>query len=287
MSFSLDNSDNPYKSIVQRGLVCAIFTLMVLFIFQPFGTYESNITYKYLKLSGYGAVTFCALVLAGIIELSLLNRDSFKPYLKWLNPLLYFSLCAVFNHGYFAVSVLSQWHWQNQLLFFVFVAAIGLFLILFMWLVNRHSTQLVLVTKQNSPSEQLNTQTEDIEEQQHIAPISQVQLQGDNKNEHLSLRLSQLVCIKAADNYCEITIKTPSSVDKILLRTSLNNLLTQFPTDSNVHRCHRSYAVNLDAVKSYSGNASGLSLTTALPELSIPVSRAYVKDIKSRLSLTP
>ena len=194
MLLLLDHTNNPYKCILQRACFFSAVTLLVLYLFQPFGTFESQITYKYLKLFGYGLVTFCAFVLAGFIELELQKRKLVKRYYHFVIPLIYLVLTALFNHGYFAVSVLGEWHWLNQLMFVFYVAAIGLFPLCFIFLVNKHARNIATTnsakTNESANESQITSQ--------------KIELIGDNSGDQLTLLLDQLVYIKAADNYCEV-----------------------------------------------------------------------------------
>ena len=282
MSFALRASQNPYKSIIQRALLFAGLTVLILVVLQPFGTYESDISYKYLKLCGYGLVTLCAMVVAGLVELTWGATQCFMRLEKTLTPLLYLFFNGVFNHAYFAVTVLGAWHWQNQLLFFFYVAAIGAFPVVFSYFVDRHAYQITDSLSTDSESMHVSTDNHKSSSEAN-KPSRLITLSGDNKNESLTVDIKNLVAIKAADNYCEITTLQQNEVTTTLLRISLNKLLEQCPENINLQRCHRSYAINIDAVISFIGNASGLTLTTTIDELTVPVSRAYVKGIKNAL----
>ena len=69
------------KLVIYRAVMFSFITLFVLFIFQPFGTSNDSEPYKLLRLSGYGLVTFCALLLSGAIEIALL-KINFNDKLK-------------------------------------------------------------------------------------------------------------------------------------------------------------------------------------------------------------
>ena len=63
MKLWLEDNLGSRKALIQRALLFSGVTLFVLFLFQPFGTNNDISSYKYLRLSGYGLVTFCALLL--------------------------------------------------------------------------------------------------------------------------------------------------------------------------------------------------------------------------------
>jgi hypothetical protein len=267
------------KVLLKRALVFSAVTLFVLFLFQPFGTHNDPISYKFLRLSGYGLVTFCALLVSGALEIALTRIKLKSQFQFLLIPSLYIGIVAVFNHSYFVVAILGSWHWQNQLLFVFYTLAIGLFPISFMYLVNRHSDtifkpqQVDVVDSHNEGN--ITTQ------------IRLITLSGDNKDDNVQVALSDILYIKSADNYCELALLDGVDCGRKLLRCSLTNLLKQLSKDSQVYRCHRSYAVNLLLVKAWQGNAGGLQLSMQAGDLVVPVSRSYVDAIKQALSLVP
>lgn len=273
------------KALIQRALLFAAVTLFVLLLFQPFGTNNDMSSYKYLRLSGYGLVSFCALLLSGVLEIAL-TRSRLKTQLRWVViPSLYIGILAVFNHSYFVVAFLGSWHWQNQLLFVFYILAIGLFPVSFMFLVNRHSVSLT--SPQAVDLVQPQTENSDAVIGNMTTPTHLITLTGDNKDDNIQVALSQILFIKSADNYCELVILEGVSSNNKLLRSSLTNLLKQLPNNSQVYRCHRSYAVNLLLVKSWEGNAGGLQLSMQADDIVVPVSRTYVDAIKQSLSLVP
>lgn len=267
------------KVLLQRALVFSAVTLFVLFLFQPFGTHNDPMSYKFLRLSGYSLVTFCALLLSGALEIGLTRLKVRRPFRSLLIPSLYIGTVAVFNHSYFVVAILGSWHWQNQLLFVFYTLAIGLFPMCFMFLVHRHSVTI----SPPQPIDLVVPQTDG----NHTTQVKPIILRGDNKDDNVYLALSQLLFIKSADNYCELALVDGVSCSRTLLRCSLTNLLKQLPKDAQMYRCHRSYAVNLLLVDSWQGNAAGLQLSMGSGDVVVPVSRSYVEVIKQALSLVP
>jgi len=274
------------KIVFQRALLFSTVTLFVLFVFQPFGTNNHTVPFKFLRLSGYGLVTFCALLLSGILEISSTRLSINNRLRLMIIPCLYIGLVSVFNHSYFVVAIYGVWHWENQGLFFFYTFAIGLFPIIFIFLVNHHAKKSRLLSEIVEGESRANNSIEN--KADHEASTSQVlTLTGDNKGDDLQISLSEVLFIKSADNYCEIAILKDNSVSHKLLRSSLISLLKQLPEKSLVHRCHRSYAVNLSLVELSTGNAGGLKLMMAPIGITVPVSRTYVDTIKQALSLIP
>ncbi len=287
MMLWLEDNLESKKMVIQRAALFSIATLFILFVFQPFGTINSTISYKFLRLSGYGLVTFCGLLLAGTLEI-ILSRKQFNRRLRlFLVCCLYVGITAAFNHSYFVVSIIGSWHWQNQLLFVLYTLAIGVFPISISYLINRYA---------NRPIEPQVAQTNNISPQSNEPIATQVDknievpliiLTGDNKGDELQVSLTQLLFIKSADNYCELAIYSDNKVSTKLLRCSLTRILKQLTTNSLIHRCHRSYAVNLTLVELSTGNAGGLQLLMKPIGVTVPVSRSYVDVIKKALLLAP
>ncbi|WP_259365571.1 hypothetical protein [Pseudoalteromonas sp. 5Ae-yellow] len=96
------------KLVVYRAAMFSFITLFVLFVFQPFGTSSDTESYKFLRLFGYGLVTFCALLLSGFIEIVLLKFKLSKLNRLIIIPITYILITAIFNHGYFVVAVLGS-----------------------------------------------------------------------------------------------------------------------------------------------------------------------------------
>jgi len=276
MTFWLEDDLTSKKLVIKRAALLAMLTLFVLFVFQPFGTSNSTVSFKFLRLSGYAIVTFCGMLLSGALEI-MLNRYLISQKQRVLVILpLYIVIAAVFNHSYFVVAVLGAWHWQNQLLFVFFVSAIGLFPAMFLYLATRQSNMTPPLCAPLMPK---------TTSQQVIVQEPVITLTGDNKGDKLQVCISQILFMKSADNYCEITIFANNKLSNKLLRSSLSGILKQIPANPMLMRCHRSYAVNLALVKNSSGNAGGLQLLMNADAITVPVSRSYVDVIKKALSL--
>lgn len=104
--------------------------------------------------------------------------------------------------------------------------------------------------------------------------VSGIILHG-SRNESLSLNLTQLLVIKAQQNYSEVIYLSQQEIKQKLLRITLAALQEQLSSTS-VIRCHRSYLVNLQNVDSINGNAQGYQLKLHQDLVTTPVSRSYI-----------
>ena len=277
----LHDSLNAYVALQKRALLFSSLTVLILFIFQPFGTYESVLSYKYLRLAGYGVATFLAVFIAGLIEIAVSKHRDKLSYYPLLVVGLYIILAAVFNHSYFVVAVYNSWRWENQLMFIFYVSAIAVFPLAILYF--RHRGDALLL---DDHSKAEPTAEEYVPDEEPLS-TQMANIIGENKSDVLSVALNNIVLLKSADNYCEIFTKKENTVVVNILRISLSKVLEQLPDKSGIVRCHRSFGVNLSLVKTSQGNAGGLKLEMQYGDVVVPVSRTYVAVVKQALSLTP
>lgn len=279
----LNNTTQARIYLQKRAFFISFFTVAVLLIFQPFGTYETQDPLKYLKLTGYGIATFFAIFVSGLIELQFVKfKTKFSTYPLAI-LLLNITIAAIFNHAYFVVAILEQWQWINQLMFVLYVSAIAIFPLSVMYILD-HSRQ------ENAPEQQKqrpdNASEAPLESTVLFEEKETVTLQGDNKAEQLTLTINEIVYLKAADNYCDIYTKSENALHSTLLRIPLSRAIEQLPKNAGILKCHRSFAVNLSYIENRSGNANGMQLSLKVSDTNIPVSRSFVETVKSALLAT-
>ena len=92
MTFWLEDDLASKKMVIKRAALIAMLTLFILFVFQPFGTSNTTITFKFLRLSGYAIVTFCGLLLSGALEIILTRYLVSQKQRALVIPPLYMAL---------------------------------------------------------------------------------------------------------------------------------------------------------------------------------------------------
>lgn len=103
-------------------------------------------------------------------------------------------------------------------------------------------------------------------------------LEGENKEDRLTVPAAQLLLITSADNYVEIRHFTEEGISRTLLRSTLRRMENSLSSHPQFMRCHRTAIVNLDYVERISGNAQGLRLHLRGLADPIPVSRQLTGD---------
>jgi hypothetical protein len=103
---------------------------------------------------------------------------------------------------------------------------------------------------------------------------------NDEKGElRFSLKTQDLLYLEAADNYVVIHYTDQAKRARYVIRNSLKNMEGGL-LESGVIRCHRSYMVNFERVKIIKKERDGLVIELDIAEKhSIPVSKSYVEQV--------
>ncbi len=89
---------------------------------------------------------------------------------------------------------------------------------------------------------------------------------------------SEICYVESVGNYIEITY---SNNEKQRLRSTLKDFLRTDEDGRGLNRIHRAYAANLSLVKEISGNSQGMKISFESIDENIPVSRKYVRIVRS------
>lgn len=101
-------------------------------------------------------------------------------------------------------------------------------------------------------------------------------------SEHFELNMERFLFAKVEGNYLEIFKSSPDGYEKYLKRMTLKEFDEQLSSFPLVLKVHRSYIVNLQAIESISGNATGYELyLTDYSEGTVPVSRSNIQEFNT------
>jgi hypothetical protein len=277
------------KSLFQ-SLLIGIFVTFVLIVFQPFGAYNWQHANKMLLLAGYGFVASITTFLNFCIFVKLFpalfvekNWNVGKEIVWNLIPILLGGFLSTV-YGYVTGAMpftITQISYMMVVVFLVgFFPAIILVLLKYIYLIRKYRPQHFEKTKDSFTSGTI--ESENVMLQPRNKPI--VELYSDNEKDKLTIEADTLLFIESSDNYCTVNFLEDGKVCKTLLRSSLSRLQSQLDSTSIV-RCHRSYIVNFNQVKSVSGNAQGYKLHFHRAESVVPVARSYSSVLKQHLLL--
>jgi hypothetical protein len=98
----------------------------------------------------------------------------------------------------------------------------------------------------------------------------------------LSIDPNTILFCESRQNYVRCVFLDQGTSREETIRATLSGLEEQL-TEWNITRCHRSYLVNPDHIRSARGNAQGLKLDLVGTAEDVPVSRAYVAALREVL----
>lgn len=271
--------DPSLKKSFFSSLLFGAFIFLFLILFQPFGLRNYEHEYKVFHLLGYGLVTSACLFSSNLF-FSLFLKDWFSKA-KWtvgknvIYTLWVFFLIGLGNLLYSSFLSFIDLSLNGFIQYQVITVLVGIFPVIISTFF-KYNQRLKRALREAA---ELNANV------QHANPDENIlDLPSKNKSESLRLKLSDLLAIKAEENYVEVITSRGNEVQKSMLRNTLRDMENYFSAYPFVKKCHRSYLVNLQKVNNFSGNAQGLNLMfDAETAIQIPVSRSFVSDIKKQL----
>lgn len=253
------------REILASSLFIAVASYLFITVFQPFGTATFDNPYKYLLLLPYSIIPFLAFAVAGY----LIKRRKWtfsKEMIKILCTLL---VCALINYWYAANFInYTSFDLSDMVHMIYYSFAIGVPVCFmdalgrYIYLTMRHSVRI-------EPA--IENTTAD----------GRITIRPDSGTSVLSLAKSDFLFAESEGNYSTVYHLANGQPAKALMRLSLKNLEEQLDSDDIV-RCHRSFIVNLNHVKTAKGNAQGYKLHMGNLAGTVPVSRKYLDTFQKQ-----
>lgn len=289
---SFFNKPYPHNPLTKKESITSafigVFVAFFLAIFQPFGISHWETDHRFLKIIGFGVVSFiCTLSVKAVLALVLKPSKAEERWNVWkeILALLITLLFIAFGNLIYADTIEVVSFGINELFRAILVTfLLGIFPITANIFI-KYNRYLSLNQK-----EALQMEQEVIDYQQRlkvavtestqdrIVPIpKRLRLISENEKEVLEMEPDDLLYIESADNYSEVIFLKDGTITKQLIRTSLKRIESHINI-SSIIRCHRSYIVNLKQVAHIKGNAQGYKINfKSGTEHTIPVSRNYGK----------
>ncbi|NSW93791.1 MAG: LytTR family transcriptional regulator [Bacteroidales bacterium] len=263
------------KVKIMLGISFAVF-LFILF-FQPFPGDRFDFNNRLLFVAGFGAIIFIIMFLVKIVWLWISNRirhdgdrAETDPYLSGLIVLILSSVAFNFYLRYVGMVSIS--------FYVVFkVALICLIAPVILILYDKHSKLTNLKDSLSLKIEALEKKILLYEEESLNKSIEFISETGPDK---LSLSIAEIVFVRSADNYVEVTYKEGENFRKKLIRNTLKNVEIQLRQYPNFIRCHRTFIVNLHHVGKLHHESGQHWLSIKGADEKIPVSRQYLLKLK-------
>lgn len=262
----------PYNySIGKQLLISAILGLIVAFIMvflEPFGTYQFESKNKYLIFSGFGFLFSISYVIHTRIENLWFNYANKKwevkqEILSFLSLLFISTIIIHFYNQVFLNNLFDHkfdgYEYVKHGIWFFRHSIIPLILLLLPFYIYFRNKLGKLTTDEH---------------------LSEIEFFGLNKGEKIMIQKTAVLFVKASENYVEIFYSKNNTIQHETFRNTLAAINIQAPF---LHQCHRSYLVNLAAIKSVNGNSQTAKIELQEHGLTIPLSKSYYNSIKSAL----
>ncbi|MEM6319662.1 MAG: LytTR family DNA-binding domain-containing protein [Bacteroidota bacterium] len=266
----------PYNYHLKRQLLIGTIlggtvTFVMVFL-QPFGTYDFESNHKYFIFSGFGVLIFATYFIWTRIENIWYNYKNKKWEVGYeiISFLLFILFASVPIHFYNQVFLNSFFNSDGNLydylshgVWFFRHSIIPIMLLLLpfhVYLRNRFGTLTV------------------------ADMAKEVELSGMNKGENITLKKEDILFIKASENYVNIYYTKNNTVQQVIFRNTLTAIKQQAPF---LIHSHRSYLVNMAAIRVVKGNSQNAQIAFHQEDLTIPLSKSYYKTVKSDLATQP
>ena len=276
---------SPYPLFYQRWNVALIscgIVFFILLLFQPFGI--SAISHNKLGiLLGYMVVTGLFLCIP-VYLLPFLFPDFYEDE-RWtvgkhlLNNLFIFFFIAV------GLWLYSDWifgwglRWDIFCSFPASTVVVGIFPTAFFVMLNRNRF-LASHLQEAMEMNQYLQKAESIPNCNRMENGKEYIVFSGGTKESFELIASDLLYVEAEGNYVKIVYRKNEKCTQKMLRATMKQVEEVSRPFSYIVKSHRAFLVNLCAVSKVSGNSQGYRLFLYDCEDSIPVSRAYSKEVK-------
>jgi hypothetical protein len=267
---------NEKRNIVRLVLFTALFALVFINIYSPFGvdkwfnlTSPELFTYSSLViLTGVLVVVISRIIMFQVCKRNLIN---IWQYIVWIFiEILFMALFYALFEKYFLddsriFSDLVKISARNTAL--VLLLPYSILWLYFSWRYEKEQIDRLADIQAFSA----NTR--------NMIPFF-----DDKGILKFSIKRENLLYLEAAENYVSICYLNKGKVSKYLLRDTLKKIEENF-SGTEIIRCHRSYMVNFDNVKVIKKDKDGLKLEFDNPSLiDIPVSKTYVNTVMQTFS---
>jgi len=248
--------------------------------FQPFPTQDFEFDNKQLFIAGFGVIVFITQVIIQIIfQKHLIRSESSEEENTILNSLYYFSM-VVLSGTAFVFYI--QYVGHTQITFNTVVRVIIICLSLPVTIHLKNSFALLHV-KHKSLLQENRMMQDKLKHFSENYASRLIELNSENEADNLRILVSEVVFVKAADNYVEVGYMDGGEFKKKMIRNTLKNIESQLTEFNNFIRTHRSSIFNIQYISRLHKNFNAYWLTINNSSETIPVSRQYLLTVKDLL----
>ncbi len=248
----------------------SLFVFVFLYVFKPFGMHLAQGKGYFLLCFGFALVAFIASMVYEFIALKIIRIKISGPKFTFSRWILYFAgamiMISFANFIFVRLVLFGNIEWPLYFPMLKGTFAIGLFPAIFFG--------AVAVLKKERKYQNIATE------------INQKGLSCATKPSALNetifgITIAKIQYVEAMQNYVRIGyLSAENGQLEHIERATIASVSKELVSD-NILRCHRSFLVNRNFIKTSTGNAQGLTLSLTDCEKKIPVSRSFVADFKN------
>ena len=112
-----------------------------------------------------------------------------------------------------------------------------------------------------------------------------INFESDNNSEFLKVDAKDIVALKSANNYIEISFISDKKLVRKLIRSTLKRSEEKLAEFGTIIRCHRMHIINTKHVEELIKASDGYKLRMTLMQETVPVSRQHIIKVKELLKL--
>ncbi len=277
--FKLLNKPYPFNDDLKYNSKLIFFisigVLAFLYLFQPLDVNLMDGKEKLYVVIGLAAITFLSLSLNLLILPSLIPKIFIKKV--WtIKKEIFWNLwiLSTISVGYYLYyKVLGVFNIDIKMILGLIVIAI--IPITGVIIVNRNR----MLRYNLKSAEGINKK---LQENKHIDDRL-VHFQSDYAKDNLSIKVSLIVVIRAANNYIEVFWKEGKGIKSQMIRTSLRKAEELLNEEKFLFKCHRSYLVNLNFIDKVEGSVQGYKVFFENIDFFVPVSKNFASKLKERI----
>jgi hypothetical protein len=268
---------------IGRLFILSFGVFLFILFFQPFPLGMLDYNNRLIFVTGFGAIEF---LLSGIVLIVLpLVLPKWFLLSEWESgpPILLSLLLILLTSTAFAFYL--RFVGKEPLSFYIAFKVVLVCLLPIITLIILYKNKslehaLSIIKVQNNI---LRTRINEFEEK---LGEEEVVIDSTNKSDRFSQLQKNIIAVKSADNYIEIYYLSQNVLEKKMLRNTMKNVDSSLGTHADFIRCHRTYIINVRYILKLARNYSGYYLRMSHMEDVVPVSRQYLEQIRTSLSVT-
>lgn len=267
-----------YRDVI-IALLFGAFVGTFLVVFEPFDLQDAPYPYMPYSIAFFGVLSFLGVLIMFYLLPKLLpilfNDQHWKVWHQVVLLLLTLLLISTFNGLYINYLGDLDFRWSNYQWMIsrtLAVASIPAGIIVLFDYNRKLAKHLKLANSMTLPAPNKRGLDSEIKVSPELITLF------DN-NQPFEVNQRAIIYLEAEGNYINVFLKEQDTLSKNVIRSSLSKS-EKIISLEDIVRCHRSYIVNLSAVKAVTGNAQGLKLQIGNSDQIIPVSRKYIPTIR-------